>query len=146
MMARHQLSPEAKRHLQAELEALLRTRREIQFAVLHGSFLEATGFRDLDVAVWIDPALVPRDQALDYEIELAIWLERRLSNSIPVDVKVLNYSPLGFRYATSKGIPLLLRDAEAWYTFREETWRDYWDFLPFNRAMLADLLSPIHPR
>lgn len=146
MLPTRQLSPEGKAQLQKELRDLLGQRGEIQVACVHGSFLGDLGFRDVDIALWVDAERVARERALDYELDLSLWLEGRLSQPIPVDVKVLNYAPLGFRYAASHGIPLFLRDPEAWYSFQEETWRDYWDFQPLADAMLRDLLSPREPR
>ena len=142
MLIRRQLTEETKAQLQQELGSLLSGREEIVFACLHGSFLEPHGFRDVDIGVWVVPERVPGERAFDYELDLSLWLEQRSPQPVPMDVKVLNYAPLGFRYAASSGTPLLLRDLKAWYTFREETWRDYWDFMPLARAMLRDLLSP----
>jgi predicted nucleotidyltransferase len=146
MLQTPQLSREGQAQLQRELSDLLGERPEIQFACLHGSFLGTLGFRDLDIGVWVDAQRVAREQALDYELDLSLWLERRLSHSLPVDARVLNYAPLGFRYAASHGIPIVLRRPEAWYTFCEETWRDYWDFQPLADDMLRDLLSPARQR
>jgi len=55
-----------------------------------------------------------------YEWELSAWPEQSIP--YPVDVKVLNWASLGFRYAV-RGVSLLFaRDEEIWYNFREETW------------------------
>jgi len=35
------------------------------------------------------------------------------------------------------GEPLVLRDEEEWFDFRERTWRDYWDFAPLSREALS---------
>lgn len=146
MQHTRQLSPEGKARLQRELTDLVRGRHEIQFACVHGSFLGEVGFRDVDIGIWVDPEQVAREKALDYEMELSWSIEQRLSYQVPVDARVLNYAPLSFRYAASRGILLLQRDSETWYSFREQTWRDYWDFQPLADAMLRDLLSPREPR
>jgi hypothetical protein len=121
------------------LTELLTGREELRFACLHGSFLEPGAFRDVDVAVWADPGRVPKEAALDYELALSAWLERRVR--LPVDVKVVNYAPLGFQYAVSRGEPVFVRDDDEWFAFREQTWRDYLDFAPLAKEALADLLD-----
>jgi hypothetical protein len=64
-----------------------------------------------------------------------------LTMGITSDVRVLNYSSLGFRHAASGGLLLFARDDEVWYNFREETWIQYLDFAPLARQMLLDLLG-----
>ena len=122
------------------LSQLLDHRGEIRFACLHGSFLEGRGFRDVDLAVWVDRAKLSKEAALEYEFELSAWLEPQIH--LPVDVKVLNFAPLSFKFAATGGVPLLVRDEEQWFSFREQTWQDYFDFAPLARAVLLDLLSP----
>jgi predicted nucleotidyltransferase len=141
MIRRHQLSTKAKEEIMRQLGQLLSQREEIGFACTHGSFLEsAIGFRDIDVGVWADSSSVPQEQTLDYEWDLSTWLERHVR--YPIDVKVLNYTSLGFRYAASGGTLIFARDADLWYQFRERTWIQYLDFAPLSRQMLLDLLNP----
>lgn len=140
MRKRRQLKDHDKAEIKRLLSRLLAQREEIGFACLHGSFLEPHGFRDVDIAVWVDPARIPWEHAMDYEFGLSAWIERRIPQ--PVDVKVLNYAPLGFQYAVTKGEPVFLRDEEAWFAFREQTWRDYFDFAPLAKEALLDLLNP----
>lgn len=121
------------------LGRLLDQRSEIRFACLHGSFVERNKFRDVDLAVWLDPARLSQKRVVDYEFDLSAWLERQIP--LPVDVKVLNEAPLSFRFAATRGAPLLVRDEEEWFAFRERTWRDYFDFAPLARAALRDLLD-----
>ena len=79
--------------------AVLKRRNEIEFAYLHGSFLEGD-FRDIDLAIYLNKLKTKKD-ALEYELAL----ERELENivNIPVDVRVLNNAPLSFRFNTIKG-------------------------------------------
>lgn len=143
MLGRRQVKDRDKAEIMARLRRLLDERAEIRFACLHGSFLEPYGFRDVDVAVWVEPVAVPAPTTLDYEFRLAAWLEREVCYA--VDVKVLNYAPLGFRYAATRGVPLLIRDEEEWHAFRERTWRAYFDFAPHVREGLLDLLETERP-
>jgi hypothetical protein len=88
----------------------------------------------------VDSSSVPQERALDYEGKLSAWLECYLPYSI--DVKVLNYTSLGFRYAASGGSLIFARDVDLWYQFRERTWIEYLDFAPLSKQMLFDLLRP----
>ena len=121
------------------LQRLIECRQEIQWAYLHGSFLEGGPYRDVDIAVWVDPtAAGPRGWRW-YEVDLATTLELRLHQ--PVDIRVLNDAPLAFRYHALKGQLLLVRDWEGLNEMRARTWDDYCDFLPFARQYLREVLS-----
>ncbi len=140
-VVRSALTDSQRAELRRRLGELLTAREEVRFACLHGSVTESRRFRDVDVAVWLDPAKVPAaDAVVDYEFELSAWLERAIPH--PVDVKVLNHATLGFRYAATGGEPVLLWDPDEWFEFRERTWRAYLDFAPHAKAALLDLLRP----
>ena len=50
---------EAERaNLTEAIRRALQARPEVAFAYLHGSFLSGGPYRDVDVAVWLDPARV----------------------------------------------------------------------------------------
>ena len=120
----------------AVVEALrkhLESRSEILCAYLHGSFLEGGPYRDIDVAVWIDPARGDADGATQYALDLSAELSLALGQ--PVEVQVLNRAPLTFRYHALKGRPVLVRDGEWLDELRARTWDDYFDFLPFSRQL-----------
>lgn len=130
------------------LRTQLETHPEILWAYLHGSFLEGGPYRDVDIAVWVDPtAACPRMREAGaspkgwrwYEVDLATTLELRLHQ--PVDIRVLNDAPLAFRYHALKGQLLLVRDWEGLNEMRARTWDDYCDFLPFARQYLREVLS-----
>lgn len=122
-------------HLRRELEA----EPEVVLAVLHGSFAHGGGYRDIDVAVWLDPVQVPESarfrHALDLSVRLAIALGR------PVDVRALNDASLAFRYQALRGRPLLTRDEGLLDDLRERTWDAYCDFAPFARRYLREALD-----
>lgn len=126
----------------AVVEALrqhLEGRPEILCAYLHGSFLEGGPYRDVDVAVWVDPARCKADSPTQYAVDLSVALSLALGQ--PVEVQVLNRAPLAFRYHALKGRPLLVRDREWLDELRARTWDDYFDFLPFSRQYLRELLG-----
>ena len=134
-----QLCPKDKSDLIQRISSLLSQRREVDFACVHGSFLETElAFRDIDLAVWVEPSHVKRDTALDYQWELSAWLEKDIPH--PVDTLVLNYSSVGIQYNASGGRLVWAKDPVLWYNFREQTWLRYFDFAPLAQRMLLDLL------
>jgi len=122
------------RVLREELEA----RPEIVFAYLHGSFLSRGPYRDIDVAVWLDPSRVARDDRGRYTLDLSVALHLKLRHQ--VDVRALNDASLAFRYHALKGQPLVVRDHEFMDELRARTWDEYFDFLPFARQYLREAL------
>jgi predicted nucleotidyltransferase len=123
----------------ARLERELEARPELVFALLHGSFARGRTYHDIDVAVWLDPARLSRDERFRYALDLSVHLQLRLG--LPVDVRVLNDAPLAFRYHALRGRPLVTRDEEFLDELRARTWDDYLDFQPFARQYLREALS-----
>lgn len=122
----------------AKLQRRLEARPEIVFAYLHGSFVLGGPYRDVDVAVWVDPAREP-EHGTRYALDLALALEQGLGAR--VDVQVLNDAPLAFRYHALDGRLLFTRDEEFLDELRARTWDEYFDFAPFARAYLRDALG-----
>jgi hypothetical protein len=85
------------------------------------------------------PSEISPETVVEYQCELSASLERSIP--YPLDVRVLNYSSLGFRHAANGGLLLFARVGEVWYNFREETWTQYLDFVPLARQMLFDFLG-----
>ena len=133
-----QPSPQDREELTGTLRRQLQGRPEVVFAVLHGSFATEGPYRDIDVAVWVVPSARPDTGWHRYAVGLAAELTVALN--APVDVQVLNESPLAFRYHALNGRLLLARDEEFFHNLRERTWDDYFDFLPFARENLRGML------
>lgn len=121
--------------LRRELEA----RREVVLAFLHGSFSKGGPYRDIDVAVWLDPGRLSLDERFRYALDLSVHLHLQMGS--PIDVRVLNDAPLAFRYHALKGRPLVTRDEVLLDELRARTWDDYIDFQPFARQYLREALS-----
>lgn len=123
-----------------KLKESLEKREEIIFAYIHGSFLELTKFRDIDIAVYVNESLVPHDEALEYALEISALTELETGIS-PLDTKVLNYASIGFRYHATKGILLFSKDEDKRADFLEDTWKRYFDLLPKRKQIIIDLLA-----
>jgi len=124
-----------------KLRESLEKRDEIIFAYVHGSFAEGLSFKDIDVAVYVDEKTVTIKDAIDYGLEISAITELE-SGLTPLDIKVINYVPLGFRYYATKGILLFSKDEEIRCNFLEDTWRRYFDLLPKRKQLILDLASP----
>jgi len=111
---------------------------EIVFAYLHGSFLGEGDFADVDVALFLDSAKVPKEDALSYELDKAVQLFR--CTGLEIDVRVLNYAPLGFQFNVTKGSLLFTRDERCHQEFVEHVWMEYMDFNFLSREILRDAL------
>ena len=118
---------------------LLEGRSEIVLAMLHGSFLTDRPFRDIDLALYLDPAEIRREVLRDYELEQGVRWSTELG--MPIDVRALNDAPLAFRYHALKGVVLLARDGEFVDEFRARTWDEYCDFAPFAKRYLREAIG-----
>ncbi len=132
-------SPAEREKLIATIRNHLAARPDVLFAYLHGSFLAGGPYRDIDIAVFVDTQQIGAPRRRRYEADLAVELQLTLGQ--PVDVRLLNDAPLAFRYHATNGVPLVARDREARDEFRARTWDMYFDFLPFARRYLREVLG-----
>ncbi len=137
---RHRKTPEERRAIIAALAGVLEAQPDVRFAYLYGSFLEDLPFHDVDVAVYLEEGTDFTDRAL----ELAGAAERALREAghpLPVDVRVLNNAPLGFRYSVFRGHLLISRDEDL--RVREVVWTvtRYLDAKPLIRAALKEAIT-----
>ncbi|MFP4588021.1 MAG: nucleotidyltransferase domain-containing protein [Desulfohalobiaceae bacterium] len=79
---------------------------EIAFAYLHGSILESTSARDIDIAVHIRPEQLPQSQFL-YEDALQQEILTQATPKLPMDVRIMNQAPLPFQFQAIKGLLLV---------------------------------------
>jgi uncharacterized protein YifE (UPF0438 family) len=57
-----------------------------------------------------------------------------------VDIKIINYAPLGFKYEITKGEVIFSRNENKRYEFLEKTWQKYLDFKPIEKRFIMDML------
>jgi predicted nucleotidyltransferase len=137
-------SPEARAAITEQLRAALAERPEIRLAYLLGSFAEARPFRDIDVAVYLEPEFLQGVDPLHYCFQLADVLERVVG--YPVDVHRLNDAPCGFRFSATCGRVLLSRDEAFRLEWTERTWHEYAEFEPYRRMYLQVWLHPFREK
>ena len=110
---------------------------EISFAYLHGSFIEDRIYRDIDIAVFLRD--LPKSP-LEYELQIEVELIKLIG--CIVDVRILNSSPLSFRYhVIKKGILLIVRDDDARAEFQEVTLSRYFDFALYRNMYLKETIG-----
>ena len=127
------------------LADVLNRHREVVFAYLHGSSLEASSSRDIDIAVYLQPEIMDRRgygacRDFDFSIPLEQEIESLLKK--PVDVQILNNAPLPFRFrVVSQGRTLVDRSPERREIFELLSRVEYFDFKPRREEYLKEALT-----
>jgi len=106
------------------LKDFLFDKEEVVFAYVYGSFSSNDCFRDIDIAVFLEP--LPSNP-LSYELEMSSELE--LAFGVPVDVRVINAAPLDFAAEAIRGTLLFSRDEDKRVDFELEVLRNALDRL-----------------
>ena len=133
-----EILPDEKRVIVEYLTTYLRSRPDILFAYLHGSFFSGDRFRDIDIAVYLKP---PFPSSLQVELEMEAELGQGVKR-YPMEVRVLNHAPLSFRYNVIKhGEPIVVVDDDLRCDFMEATLSHYFDFAPFRTMYLKEALG-----
>lgn len=113
--------------------------KRILFSYLHGSFLTEDRFNDIDIAVYLEEEALIKSHPVDLEISLSIEMEHEIG--LPIDVKILNRAPLGFRYQATSGLSIFSKDELKREDFLCQTWLEYFDFLPKSLMYLKEVCS-----
>lgn len=129
MRRRFRAGPDERERIERTLVAALESEPDLEFAWLHGSFLVADKFRDIDIGVHLSaPAKVRSQRGL----ELAARLDQEIG--FPVDVRALNDAPVTFLFHVFReGRLLLSRNDERLADLMERTVREYLDAAPLLR-------------
>lgn len=118
-----------RERIRRTLVTVLESEPDLEFAWLHGSFLAADTFRDIDIGVHLNAAAEAR---LQRGLELAVRLDREIG--FPIDVRVLNDAPVTFLFHVFReGRLLLSRKDERLADLMERTVREYLDAAPLLR-------------
>ncbi len=133
------MSPDDRERLVQQLESILRSRPEVVFAYLHGTFFEGEPFRDCDLAIYVTWPPKRELSFRQYELDLSVELTQQMR--VPVDVRLFNDAPMGFRYHAFKGRLLFVKDSELLDDVRARAWDDYFDFAPFARRYFSEAIG-----
>lgn len=136
----HLSLPEREQVLEI-VTAALSARKEVRFAYAHGSILSQRPVHDLDLALYM-AAESTKDQPL-LAIDLGLELEKLLPLKVrlPVDVRLLNNAPLGFRYHAVRGRLLFERNEDERVKFVVATVTHYLDMKPLLDQALKEALT-----
>lgn len=139
-MKMYSLSQSDKDQVRTLLAALLRKRKEILFAYLHGSFAESD-FRDIDIAIFLKNEM-GKKESLQYELGVERVAEEAVG--YPVDVRVLNYAPLPFRFrVVQDGEVLFSSDDDVRCSFEGRTLVEHHDFEFHHRNYRREILGTV---
>lgn len=118
-----------RERIERTLVAVLESEPDLEFAWLHGSFLVADKFRDIDIGVHLSAPIEVRSQR---GLELSVRLDQEIG--FPIDVRVLNDAPVTFLFHVFReGRLLLSRNDERLADLMERTVREYLDAAPLLR-------------
>jgi predicted nucleotidyltransferase len=137
MSRRLSVSKKERARIAKFLGQLLKEEEGIFFAYLHGSFAEGRPFRDIDVAVFVDEKAIPKTGALDFEMSTSRKLEKEVK--LPIDLKVINYAPLGFRYYSTTGPFIMCKEDDLRVDFLTRVRSLYFDFKPSSEKFLLEM-------
>lgn len=89
------------------------------FAILYGSVIERSDYRDIDIALFVAQELESSGEAWDYAFRPAEDIAKKLLRA--VDVCILNDAPLALSYPVCQELPLLVRNEALFDEFVELT-------------------------
>ncbi len=107
----------------------LNENKNIEFAYIHGSFVNANYFRDIDIGVFIREDCI---QELEKELENNLSIKLTEILNYECDIKIINNSPIQFQYAVLKGKQISCKNKESLVLFKEEIFLKYLDFKPIR--------------
>lgn len=137
------LNPEERATVLRDIEAFLGNEEAILFAYVYGSFCVEDGFNDIDVAVYVNETAITKDNRLDYQLGLAVRLERELKQ-YPIDIRILNNAPLSFRFSViTHGDLIYAKDEKARVSFEAMTRSLYFDFKPHAQFYYQHLVAGV---
>jgi len=114
----------------------LSQKKEIIFAYIYGSFVEGASFRDIDVAIYVNPLMIK--DFLDYSIKLSFELERAIPAYV-FDVRVINNTNFNYIYHVIQGKLIIDKNELLRINFISYNLRRYFDYLPVRKRLLKEI-------
>ena len=122
-----------------KITSIIRTKQEIAFAFLYGSFLEEPFFRDIDIGIFVKG--VEKSGYWDYECMISQQIEDTLNQPIAVEVKVINSAPISFCFQVVKGETIFVRDEDFLSNFMVSIARLYLDMSVVRHTYLMEAMT-----
>ena len=134
---KHNITKREKEKLTKTISSYLQQNREIFAAYLFGSYVTGEPFGDIDLGILIRNE--PKN-LLEYAFELEIKLEALVK--FAVDVRVLNKAPVSFvQNVIRHGQIIIDSKPNTRSDFESYILRKYFDFAPFRRRYLAEVIN-----
>lgn len=84
-----------RRKITEKIKTTLFGEKDIVFAFIFGSFLDAPSFRDIDIGIYLDS--IKEDKVFDYELKISKNIADECGLSFDIfEIKVLNFAPISF--------------------------------------------------
>jgi len=138
IMKKHDLDVSEREQLINKISSYLNEEHEdIAAAYVFGSFNTAEPFCDIDLAIIVQREVV---NPVAFEIDLESRLEKIVKHQ--VDVRIINGAPLAFCHNVIRdGRVIVDRDANLRADFQGKILKQYFDFTPFHRRYLNEVVN-----
>ena len=132
-----------KKKIINRIRGILLKRKEIEFSILFGSFLQELPFKDIDVGIFLNKDYLKKINKIDYIIDLDIYIEDRIKG-FNFDIVILNELNSSFLYHVFKeGKLLFARDKEKYYNYIIYIIEDYLDYKEYRDLLIKELKNTI---
>ena len=134
---KHTITKRDNEKITKTISSHLQKHKEIFAAYLFGSYVTGQPFGDIDLGILVrnEP-----ENLLEYEFELEIKLEVLVK--FAVDVRVLNKAPVSFvQNVIRHGQIIIDSKPNTRSDFESYILRKYFDFAPFRRRYLAEVIN-----
>lgn len=130
------MSIEEKKEIINTLREILIRRKEIEFAIIFGTFISELPFKDIDIGVYLNKSLIKKINKIDYIINLGSIIEEKLK-VYKIDLVILNDLEFTFLYHVFKeGKLIFARNKEKYYEFVIYVIENFLDFKVFRDYIL----------
>ncbi len=130
-LKKRNISKDDRAHVIETIKDFLSGKTNMVFAYVHGSFAEGGSFRDIDIAVYA------QEPYHEMEIESDFSYELSEKTTHPVEVMVINKSPVAFQMAVlRKGLVLFSRSEDVRTDFIEDVSKRYREYAHFRNICL----------
>lgn len=138
---RKNLSQIDKKKIINKLRPILLKKKEIEFALVFGSFVSDLPFEDIDLGIFLNKDYLEKINKLDYIIELGIYLEEKIKG-FEIDLVILNDLDYNFLYNVFKeGKLLFSRNKEKYYDFMIYAIENYLDYKEYRDYLIKEFLK-----